>query len=233
MRKVIITDLTRFSKNEKVCTAAIDVDTGECFRPMPYLKSKRCAELNIQPGAILMGDLALRADASNPHIEDATYSKLEFHGASTAEEFKLVLEKSLSHSVSSGFGINFDVGQKHIPIEETANCSIVTIKVQPHQIQVHEDQYKAGKVKLSFTDNSGDQFRYLSITDLGFYDYAQHHQNDGSLMELQRFLTSQSEIYLRVGLGRAWEVGERNGYWLQANGIYTFPEFHQEIRSYR
>ncbi len=53
MRKIIITDLTRFSTDEKVCIAGIDINTGECLRPMPYLKSNRCAELNIQPGAVL------------------------------------------------------------------------------------------------------------------------------------------------------------------------------------
>lgn len=60
MREVIVTDLTRFSNEENVCTAVIDVKTGECLRPMPYLKSARCKELGIHPGAILKGDLSLK-----------------------------------------------------------------------------------------------------------------------------------------------------------------------------
>ena len=233
MRKIIVTDLTRFSTTETVCTAGIDVDTGECLRPMPYLKSARCAELNIQPGAILEGDLTFHANATNPHIEDASHSNLKFHGPSTAEEFKAILDGSLSATVSLGFGIEFAIGQKHIPIQMNANCSIITIKVDPYRIQIHEDQYKPGKVKCSFTDQSGHQFRYLSITDRGFYDYAQRHQDDGILSELQSFLQFQDDIYLRIGLSRAFQISERNGYWLQVNGIYTFPEFHQEIRSYQ
>lgn len=232
MRKVIITDLTRFSTGEKVCTAAIDVETGECFRPMPYLLSERCAELNIQPGAILEGNITYQTGASNPHIEDADYERLTFKGPSSAEEFKGVLEGSLAESVSDGFGVDFSERQKHIPVGETAGCSIITIKVSPYQIELHEDQYKPGKVKCSFTDSSGRQFRYLSITDRGFYDFAQRHQADNSLNELQRFVRNQQEVFLRIGVGRVFQIGERNGYWLQVNGIYTFPEFHQEIRSY-
>ena len=232
MRKIIITDLTRFSNEELVCVAGIDVDTEECFRPMPYLQSKRCAELNIQPGAILKGEIDLVKNAPNPHIEDATHSNLKYIGPSSAKDFKNILDISLSKSVSEGFGVDFDVGQKHIPVEEKANCSIITIKVNPYKIDLHEDQYKPGRVKLSFTDQDGQEFRYISITDRGFYDYAQQHQNDGKLFELQRFLTSQEEIYLRIGLGRVFKISDRNGYWLQANGIYTFPEYQKEIRSY-
>jgi len=233
MRKIIVTDLTRFSNAETVCTAGIDVNTGECFRPMPYLKSARCAELNIQPGAILKGDLTFYPNATNPHIEDASYSKLHFHGPSTVEEFKTILNNSLSKTVSKGFGVDFAIEQKHIPIQMDANCSIITIKVAPYQIQIHEDKYKPGKVKCSFTDQSGHQFRYLSITDRGFYDFAQRHYDDGSLPELIDFVQSQEELYLRVGLSRAFQISGRNGYWLQVNGIYTFPEFHREIRSYQ
>lgn len=232
MRKVIITDLTRFSTPEKVCTAAIDVITGECFRPMPYLKSDRCAELNIHPGAILEGNIFLKSNNEKPHIEDATYEQLKYLGVCSTEDFKKILDGSLSNSVSSGFGINFEVGQKHVPINENASCSIITIKIESTQIKIHEDQFKPGKIKCSFTDGSGHEYRYLSITDRGFFDYAQRHQNSGRLFELQDFLQSQEEIYLRIGLGRAYQVSERNGYWLQVNGIYTFPEFLKEIRSY-
>jgi hypothetical protein len=233
MRKIIVTDLTRFNKPDTVCTAGIDVKTGECLRPMPYLKSSRCAELNLQPGAILKGDLTINANAPNPHVEDASYTELKFIGPSTAKQFKDVLDSSLSESVSSGFDIEFDVGQKHIPIQMNAIRSIITVKVYPYQIQIHEDQYKQGKVKCSFTDQSGHQFRYLPITDRGFYDYAQSHWDDGRLHELQDFIQSQDDVYVRIGLSRAYQISERNGYWLQVNGIYTFPEFYQEIRSYR
>jgi hypothetical protein len=232
MREVIVTDLTRFSTKENVCTAVIDVKTGECLRPMPYLKSAKCEELGIHPGAILKGDLEILPNLSNPHVEDAGYAKLQFHGACSGEQFKYILEKSLSKSVSEGFGIDFNVDQKHIPHNQSANCSIITIKIEPHQLSIHEDQFKPGKIKATFTDGSGHRYRYLSITDRGFYDYAQKHQNDGRLHEVTDLISKQEIVYLRVGLSRVFQVAGRNGYWLQVNGIYTFPDFHDEIRTY-
>jgi hypothetical protein len=38
---------------------------------------------------------------------------------------------------------------------------------------------------------------------------------------------------MRIGLSREYTATDnRNGYWLQANGIYTFPHFHEGIRGY-
>lgn len=233
MREVIITDLTRFSSNENVCTAAIDVNTGECLRPMPYLKSSKCEELGIHPGAILKGDLNFNTYNTNPHIEDASYTGLNFHGACSGAKFKEVLENSLSSSVSEGFGIDFSVGQKHIPHDQQAPCSIITIKIKPSQLSIHEDKFKPGKVKASFTDNKGNSYNYLSITDRGFHDYAKNHQNDGRLDEVTNLINKQDEVYLRVGLSRVFQVPDgRNGFWLQVNGIYTYPHFHDGIRAY-
>ncbi|WP_245673637.1 dual OB domain-containing protein [Endozoicomonas ascidiicola] len=233
MRRVIVTDLTRFSKPDKVCTAMIDTNTGECIRPMPYFSSKVCKDHNIQPGAIFTGNLSFQTNATYPHIEDASYSGLKFQGPASSDEFKDVLIASCANSVSEGFDYEFSVRQKHIPVDADVHCSIVTIKVSSNQIQIHEDQYKSGKIKLTFTDESGHEFYYLPITDRGFYDYAMGHQNDDQLDTVQDFIESQDEIYLRIGLSRAYNPdGVRNGYWLQVNGIYTFPNYQRDVRSY-
>ena len=176
MKRVIVTDLTRFGKPEKLCTAVVDVKTGECFRPMPYLSSAKCAEINMHPGAILEGNINLIQGASNPHIEDSNYSKLKYLGAASSEDFKSVLDMTISNSISSGFGIQFQPDQKHIPVGTVAQPSIITIKVHPGSIDIYEDQYKPGKIKASFVDSIGFSLRYLSITDRGFYDYAMRHQ---------------------------------------------------------
>ena len=46
MTRYIVTDLTRFSNLDTVCTAVINTETGECLRPMPYLASKVVEKLN-------------------------------------------------------------------------------------------------------------------------------------------------------------------------------------------
>ena len=232
MRTVIISDLTRFTNKDIVCTAAIDVATGECLRPMPYLTRECCKRLNIQPGAILRGEFHLKR-TSAPHQEDATYNGLTYYGSSTSEDFKSTLEKTLSSGVSTGFGIDLSENEKLIPFGYQANCSIITIAIKPDRIQIHEDEFKSGKVKLTFIDNNGHKFSYLPVTDQGFSDYALNHLNTGKLRKIQNFIVSQDEIFLRIGLSRFHRSPDgRNGFWLQVNGIYTFPEYMKEIRSY-
>jgi len=189
--------------------------------------------LDIQPGAKIIGNINLKKNNPIPHIEDSTYGDLKFGGPSTAEEFRTVLDMTLDSSVSEGFGVTFDHNQKHIPDEKPAQKSIITIKAHPNQIHIHEDQYKAGKIKLRFQDSSGHHFQYLSITDRGFYDFAEKHQHDSELAKVQRLISSQDEIYLRIGLSRSFEVPDgRKGCWLQVNGIYSFPDYPKEIRQY-
>jgi len=65
MTKIIITDLTRFSKRDKVCTAGID--TGVCIRPMPYLKIRYCKKKNILPGAVLSVQFTDFKNVESPH----------------------------------------------------------------------------------------------------------------------------------------------------------------------
>lgn len=40
--EIVITDLTRFSNSEIVCIAGINQETGECVRPLPYIKLAEC-----------------------------------------------------------------------------------------------------------------------------------------------------------------------------------------------
>lgn len=232
MGNYIVTDLTRFNNPDIVCTAVVDLDTGECLRPMPYLESKKVEELNIHPGAILEGNISLNDAVENLHIEDAHYSDWKYLRPSSSDEFKAILDRTLSASMAAGFGVQFAADQKHIPVGQTATCSIVTIGVEPTSIEIHEDQYTPGKIKVSIVDQSGHSFRYLPITDRGFFDYAKTRQDDGQLEQVQEFISAQQEIYLRVGLSRQWRNRGRDGYWLQVNGIYTFPDFLKEIRTY-
>jgi hypothetical protein len=71
---------------------------------------------------------------------------------------------------------------------------------------------------------SGQYYDSLPVTDLRFHLLAQ--QNYIIFSNINSFLSAQTEVYLRVGLGRAWNrPGEQDAfYWLQINGIYTFPK---------
>jgi hypothetical protein len=233
MSKIIITDLTRFSQPIDVCTAGTDVTSRACIRPMPYLKMSTCVQLGILPGAILSGDFKPKSGLVGPHQEDTEYSNLKFVGPCTADEFRSALTAHLFESAEEGFEIRLANGQKHVPIGHPVARSIITLAVDPSSIAIVEDGYKPGKIRVHFTDSSGRQFNYLSITDLGFYRYAENHRADKDLDSLNGFLRRQPEAYLRIGLSRAHEIRGLNAYWMQVNGIYTFPDFVREIRSYK
>ena len=111
--------------------------------------------------------------------------------------------------------------------------SIITLSINPWDLNIVPDSYKPRKIKVIFSDSSGRTFRYLAITDLGFYNYAEKNVGD-NFSRLNDFIHSQEEVYVRLGLSREFTSPDgRNGYWLQVNGIYTFPEYLPEIRCYK
>jgi hypothetical protein len=165
-------------------------------------------------------------------MEDRNYSNLIFHGPCSSEDFKKLLENTSVNSVEEGFGIHLPDGQKHIAHNIPPNISIITLPLNPRQLKVVEDHYKRGKLRINFTDKAGKSFRFLSITDLGFFEYAERHAADNKIGEVNNFINSQTDLYIRVGLSRVHQSDDRNGFWLQVNGIYSFPEFFKEIRCY-
>lgn len=232
MQDIIITDLTRFRNAGLVCTAGIDLQTGQCIRPMPYIDDATRARLNLQPGSILRGVFRPTATVDAPHNEDHNHTNTNYIGQCSDLDFRRALELSLEECVSSGFNFDLSAGGKVVPIEHRNAIpqSIITIQIEPRNFEIVEDQYNPGKIKAHFRDSSGTRFRFISITDLGFFDYAREHHDEGDLWSLNNFIHRQTELFLRVGLSRAYQSGERNGYWLQVNGIYTFPVFMRELR---
>lgn len=231
--EIIITDLTRFNTSDKVCIAGINIATNECIRPMPYLTTAKCVELNILPGSKLDGDFQANSSRGLPHSEDNYYNNLTHNGACTSDEFHQVLNNTISASIATGFNYPFFEGGKVIPYTNSPRQSIITLKVHSSQIRIVKDSYNPGKIKLNFQDNDDKKYTYLPITDLGFYNYAMQHYNDEDFPNrINSFLDMQEELYLRVGLSGRYANSGRDGYWLQINGIYTFPNFDTEIRSY-
>lgn len=231
MAEIIVTDLTHFENKDIVCIAGICTTTGECIRPMPYIKIRDCERLKILPGARLSGDFSASSSLVAPHTEDRKYQKLKYLGPCTPEAFQGVLQDSLSQSVCEGFGVQLEFKQKHIPIENALSRSIITIGILPRNVELVEDGFRPGKIRLSFVDNDGMSYKYWPITDLGFYKYLREHMDE--LHTINRFIHNQRFVYLRVGLTREYAAKDgRNGYWLQINGIYTFPEYHEGIRLY-
>jgi hypothetical protein len=234
MRKIIITDLTRFSNREIVCTAGIDINNGECVRPMPYLKYSYCKELNLLPSAILSGNFSASTSIERPHTEDMHHENLQFHGHCSDNEFRDVLLQSCSENIECGFNVQLENRQKHIPLELAPLKSIITISVNPNTVKIVQDQYDSKKIKIHFTDNNFKEYSFLSITDLGFHSYAENHYKEtNNYNEINSVIKNQKEVFLRIGLGRIHTSQQnKTGFWIQVNGIYSFPDYFKSARRY-
>jgi hypothetical protein len=199
---------------------------------MPYLETQVCRKLDIHPGGILEGKFHMTGNAA-PHVEDANYEELMFNGACSSKEFKTALKATLFDSMSEGFEHAIEDDNKCIPIGSPPCRSLITLKVKPNQLQIVRDSFNPDKLKAHVTDNSGTKLSFVPITDRGFYDYAINHvAGSGDVADINSFIHSQKTLFLRLGLGRAFAISGRNGYWIQLNGIYTFPKYLKHIRCY-
>lgn len=230
----IVTDLTRFGAgNPNVCTALINMDTRKCVRPMPYFTYELMKKYNVLPGALFEGKFIPARVLENPHYEDCNYSDLKLVGSATGKDFKDVLLQTASKSVSAGFEYEFCDGQKVVPLGTELPRSIITLKVNQKNFEVLPDGYNERKIKVNFSDNNGHWFRYLPVTDLGFFDYTSANRDAKSLKSLNEHIQSSDDLFVRLGLSRKHQQGDRNGYWLQVNGIYTFPSKISVVRGYK
>ncbi len=234
-RKIIITDLTRFANPDEVCTAGYDMSTKELIRPLPYIKRSDCDRLKINPGAIIEGEFTPKADRSSPHVEDHNRDKMVYKGPCSADEFKKAITLGLFGSIELGFEIAKQDHPRCIPLGHSISRSIITIAVNPSSIEVVQTSYN-GKtsIKVNFTDAGGKNYSGFPLTDLGFHIYVQGQLAQKRLQEVNAFIQSQSEVFLRIGLARQWRNPTTGveGYWMQVNGIYTFPKYHTDLRGY-
>lgn len=228
---IIITDLTRFH-GDKVCIAGINPETYECVRPMPYLDAKSCKDMNILPGSKLKGDFVSSPNPKRPHTEDTSYKKLKLEEPVTSDEFYNLLLETKKESIEEGFEIELKPKQKHIPVETPPLRSLITIQVDPKSVSFIENQYRPGELKMHFTDRSGFRFQYMPINDLGYYNYMQSNGIASLKFKICPFIQKQKEVFFRIGLTREHQIEGKNGFWIQVNGIYTFPDCNDDIRCY-
>ncbi len=102
--------------------------------------------------------------------------------------------------IKTGISLKQYIKQKHIPVEHELSHSIITLRVPPRNVDLVEDTYRSGKIRISFVDNDGANYRYWSITDLGFYRYMINHIDE--LNDINNFIHNQELVFIRIGLTR-------------------------------
>lgn len=241
--KIIVTDLTRFTNPDIVCLAGIDPQTGQCVRPMlengtklDYFTFKEVKGQGVIPGSCLEGNFIPVVGAHRPHIEDhRSRGDVYVIESASGADFEAVLERTAHTSVLGAFGAR--PNNRCYPRAAPPATSIATLRLDSPSTQfklVMDEKYDAPKFKAHVTDAEGFELSWLPVTDLGFTDHiAKVRAEDPALVKLNAFLRSQRKLYLRIGLSRSYAAGpERDGYWVQLNGIYSFPNFRKDLRIY-
>jgi hypothetical protein len=200
-----------------------------------YLAFESIKKHKVIPGSILEGDFSPIPNSHAPHVEDHSFSGLKVGGSATGNEFKQVLEQTSSPTVKLGFGSLPD--SKLFAPTAPPPKSIITLKLTnpKRQFRLSVDKFNDQKFKAHITDASGFQLSFLPVADLGISDHvASIRANDPALEKLNMFFQKQDTLYIRIGLSRVFPVGNppRNGFWVQANGIYSFPSHREDLRIY-
>lgn len=236
--RIIVTDLTRLNRERDfLCLAGLTEDGQQCIRPLriatpAYLTYSLCREHNILPGTILESTFTNPTTVDAPHIEDRNFTQLQVVGTASSEKFKEILDASSSTSIREGLGCTSLPIVKVLP--HAPARSIMTLKVAPNTFQVVHDTHDTEKIKAHLVDGDGVSLRFLPITDLGFYDnVGRTATRKIKADEITEFIQAQDELFIRLGLSRRFKSKDgRDGYWIQVNGIYTFPEYDHLVRSY-
>lgn len=222
---LVLTDLTRFKDSDDVCIALLDENDGTCYRPLPYVDRSFVCSHNIYPGTIVSADIIPDENAAAPHVEDCRFENDIWMEQVEEDVFREILEKSAVDSVHEAFEGLVTPSNRCVPVDSSCSRSIRTVRVDPLSLSVSVVDFgEEKKLRVGFSDLSGERFRHTPISDLYFHKAALCYVEQDRLDELNALLAGGEAVYIRVGLSRLYESKSgRQGYWMQANGIYTFP----------
>lgn len=235
--ELVITDITRMA-HDFICIAGITHE-GKTIRPlyenMRINESWCCqASQSIKPFTWISIDLEKqRRPILAPHTEDWFIGprNTKVIKNCTDEEKKEILTKNCSIDVGS----IFDTQIRHVEgegvfVQAGGGCrSMGTIRAKRVFDFRHKQYDGRWDYRLKFIDGADQEYR-LKIVDLTFQTFI-------NFLRIVKNLSSniienhvngkvfqQSEIYLRIGLSRGWDLHPERCY-LQITGIYPFPDY--------
>lgn len=228
--RFMVTDLTRFATEACHCVAGIGED-GRCYRPVrEFFTPWECRAYSILPGVLLDVTFRYMQEARAPHIEDCHREGVRFLRKGRVREFARTLAGSCAPSVAEGFGVDLASCKRCIPVEKAPRSSIITVAIPLGSCFFHRDE-GSGKIRFTFFDGAGEHYPNMPLADLKLRELLETAPDSRAIDRLNSFLQRQETVYLRLGIGRLFQSDERKGYWLQVNGVYTFPDWIRGTRA--
>jgi hypothetical protein len=231
---LIITDLTKMNGN-RICIAGFDEDM-RCIRPViasglekNWLKDKE--QFVIHPFAIVEFDLLEKGIIQRPHTEDQALASLYRvkHGTLDRNKQEHLLSSIDDLKVESIFGAPICFGPGNYIRDGEGERSLGTIK-SPNIKGIYCD---SNKYRIAFTD-AANKYYALTVTDLCFRNYLDHLQYRIKMTPLEASINLKeklqtSRLFFRIGLARGDWVKFPGRCYLQINGVYSFPNYYDNL----
>lgn len=216
--EITVTHLTRMS-GDRICVAGI-TDDVEFIRP-------DCAGYLHRSDVPALFEIGARVDLgqvknlpSAPQVENASFrrSRATRVGTASNSELRELLRASAVGRVDDVLGdalVQTHTGSIYVEPGNGA-ASLGTILVDASAFELRKDSY--GKLRSYWTDASRGSLQ-PAVTDLRLYPDGAT-LDDGALAELIDEYEGCDELFLSVGLTKAW--GDPLGHWLQLNNALPF-----------
>lgn len=238
--RILITDLTAM-QGDRVCIAGVDGNLQNIrpVLPQPGVLHDHLFYRNrviVRPRAVLRLQLDPSINAEMPHVEDYDWhdpvppTSLEY--LMEEARWRQILQRLAKESPQPLFGTGLkshkDARNRKLKSSK-ATFSLTTIDVdQIYFFDCQQDVFEKGKYRyrLSFRDDRQNSYDDIPVTDLALQAWAVAQIRRGANPQtLSDWLSTQlqdaQQVFLRLGLGREF----RREFWLQVNGIYSFPDW--------
>lgn len=238
---ILILDVTRM-RQDRACIVGMTPDKtivrpsfkhGHMLIEDLYLPDSQI----IRPGAVLTMDVTPKLDAQPPHTEDYAWHSVDqtrWLRMAQPHKWRAIIETSAVEDLQEAFGAPLHSKRKIEPGKGTRSFASITVD---HLIKLHAgpnmyEETGENVYRLDFADKMGNAYFRLPIVDLGFIACADHALREGhtdydNFDAYFRRLLRRSEIYLHIGLARAFQTSTKTDAWcwMQVIGIHTFPDY--------
>ncbi len=240
--RILITDLTAM-QGDRVCIAGIDQNLQNIRPVLPqpgvlYRHLFHKGNAIIRPRAVLRLQLKPSRNTEVPHSEDHDWHDREslhsreylLDGSHWQQILQRLVETSPPPLFGAGLMSHRDARHRKLKRGSATN-SLGTVAVEQEiSFRCEPDKFERGKYRyrLYFQDHCNNLYDDIPITDLALQTWATAQLHRGATPQslsdwLTRRLNDAQKVYLRLGLSREF----RDEFWLQVNGIYSFPDWLQ------
>ncbi len=221
--EIVVTDLTRM-RDEHICIAGIDLNTGTRVRPKLAGVSVPEGVARQSGGTLRLGTVLAFANPwvvpSQPEIEDVIVPVEEMveRERMGAEEFRVLIRTATARVADQIDGL--ERTETSMIVREGCGHGSLAIAGCRRGFRLMINNF--GRVRARLDANL-----IVSVTDLRLYQGAE--VNESAVTELSRLVRDAAAVRLGVGLTRPFSPdGTAPVHWLQVNAIHLLGEPYWE-----